>query len=179
MRGRRLWTIALAAAHAVPAMLLWGLLGAVLAGRVSPLAVAVAAAAYAALYGAAETLRVPVRPPSLNWQVPSAWVRERSSRAKIAIWGALLGSGLFTRNPYAGMWLVPLALALVGNPRAGALVGLVAGGAHGIARALGVRSNIRVRRGRADIALVVDQLRWKLVDGLALLVAAGILVAAW
>jgi hypothetical protein len=76
------------------------------------------------------------------------------------------------------MWLVPLALALVGDVRAGLACGLVAGAAHGAARAYGLRSNIRSDRGRTDFALVADQLRWRLVDGLALLFAAGIIAVS-
>jgi hypothetical protein len=170
--------LSLAVAHALPALVVWGALGAGLGTLGPSRAVQAVTVAYAILYGVAETLRLPLRPPSLRWQVPSTWVRERTSRARIVIWGAILGPGVVTRNPYAGMWLVPLALALVGDVRAGLACGLVAGAAHGAARAYGLRSNIRSDRGRTDFALVADQLRWRLVDGLALLFAAGIIAVS-
>jgi hypothetical protein len=159
-------------------MAVWAAVGAGLGSLGRSRGAVAVAVVYALVYGLAETLRVPVRVPSLRWQVPATWVRDRTSRLKVVIWGALLGPGLLTRNPYAGMWLVPLALALVGDARAGALWGLAAGAAHGIARAFGLRSNIRAGRGRANLSLVIDQLRWKLVDGVALLVAAGVLAAS-
>jgi hypothetical protein len=175
VRGRRVWIAGLALAHAVPAIVVWGALGAALGALGTSRAVKVVAVTYALVYGISETLRFPIRSPSLRWQVPSTWVRHRSSRVRVLVWGAALGPGLLTRNPYAGMWLVPLALALVGDVRTGLACGAAAGAAHGVARAFGLRSNIRSDRGRTDFALVADQLRWKLVDGLALLVAAGII----
>jgi hypothetical protein len=167
--------VSLAIAHALPALAVWGAIGAGLGALGPSRAIQAVAVVYAVLYGIAETFRLPLRAPSLRWQVPSTWVRDRTSRARIVIWGAVLGPGLMTRNPYAGMWLVPLALALVGDVRAGLVCGLLAGAAHGVARAYGLRSNVRSDRGRTDFALVADQLRWRLVDGLALLFAAGII----
>jgi hypothetical protein len=139
--------------------------------------VLVVAIAYAARYGLAEALRLRVAPPGLSWQVPSAWVRGRSPAVQLAVWGALLGPGIATRNLFAGMWLVPLALALVDGTGQGLLVGALAGFAHGAGRAWGILQNVRMADGCATPAMVAAPYRWRLIDGLALLAAAGLLCA--
>ncbi|MDQ3915674.1 MAG: hypothetical protein M3323_10160 [Actinomycetota bacterium] len=132
------------------------------------------AAVYALLYGAIETLSLPVPVPGSHWQVPSHWVRGRAPRRAIAIWGAILGPGLWTRNPYAGIWMVALVLAASAGPAAGALAGAAAGGAHGAVRAAGVVAELnRGDAGGVPERLIARQYRWRYVDGALLLFAGG------
>jgi hypothetical protein len=165
-------------AYALPAMGVWALLGAVFGGLDASITLPLAIA-YACSYGLIETLRLPVRTPSLSWQVPAKWILGRPFPTQIAAWGASLGPGLLTRNPYAGIWLLPLLLGLVDGPATGAILGLFVGLGHGVARAVGVVRNARVRASdaAAHLAIMGSMLRWQLIDGLALLAIAGVLLA--
>jgi hypothetical protein len=138
------------------------------------------ALAYALWYGTREALALPRRVPGLAWQVPSGWINRRPAIVQTLTWGTTLGPGLVTRNPYAGMWLLPLLLALNRNLLATIVVGIIIGAAHGGARALGVLNN----RKRMDsdmeyvhLKILGAQLRWVYIDGLALMLAAGALSA--
>jgi len=96
------------------------------------------------------------------------------------IWGTTLGPGLVTRNPYAGIWLLPLLIALNQSLLIAMVVGIAAGIAHGGARVLGVLSNRRsmdMDEEYAHLKILGAQFRWQYIDGLALLVAAGALAA--
>jgi len=79
-----------------------------------------------------QTLMLPISVPTVRWQVPSGWMNRRTSAAQVVIWGASLGPGLITRNPYASMWLLPLLLPLIGDWHLGVTVGIIAGGSHGL-----------------------------------------------
>jgi hypothetical protein len=105
--------------------------------------VPVAAIAYALGYGIVETVGLPVWRPTLAWQVPAPWIAGRRAPVQALIWGATLGPGLVARNPYAGMWLLLLLVALYHNSLAALGVGVCIGVAHGLARALGVLNNRR------------------------------------
>jgi len=133
---------------------------------------------YALVFGIAETFGLPLRAPSFAWQVPAQWIKERSPMAQTAMWGALLGPGLVTRNPYAGMWLLPLLTVLNHNLLTALVIGMIVGVAHGGARALGVLSNRRqMDMNYSHLMILGAQLRWKYRDGLALLLVAGALAA--
>ncbi len=133
---------------------------------------------YAFGFGVCETLALPAQAPSLTWQVPAHWVEKRSATVQSLIWGASLGPGLVTRNPYAGIWLLPLLLALNQNLLIAAGVGIAIGIAHGGARALGVvRNRTCIEATQAHLLILGEQWRWKYLDGLALLLAAGALAA--
>ena len=169
------------AAYIFPAALVWGGLAALfwLLGHV-PLLVPLLALAYTLWFGAHEALGLPQQVPSLAWQVPSGWINRRSPILQALTWGTMLGPGLVTRNPYAGMWLLPLLLALNTNLLMAILVGLAIGAAHGGARALGVLSNREQMDDDMDYAylsILGAQLRWLYLDGLLLLLAAGALAA--
>ena len=83
---------------------------------------------------------LPLRSFDSKWQVPSSWVKGSVIKRSL-LWGTILGPGLITRNPYAGIWLLPLLIVLARNPLVMVLVGIGIGAAHGIARALGVLRN--------------------------------------
>jgi hypothetical protein len=118
---------------------------------------------------------LPIRAPTLRWQVPSQWFGGRSPIAQMIIWGTSLGPGIVTRNPYAGMWLVPFMLASVGGAEVGAAVGAIAGASHGLARAAGVLRNSRLGGSRAHFEIMTSQVSLRVFDGMGLLFAAGLL----
>ena len=167
------------AAYVLPAALVWAALGLMLRPLSGiPGLVPVAAAAYALGYGIVETAGLPVWRPTLAWQVPAPWIAGRREPVQALIWGATLGPGLVTRNPYAGMWLLPLLVALYHDPLVALGVGVCIGAAHGAARALGVLNNRKHLGARtAPLALMGWQWRWQVLDGVALLLAAGALTA--
>jgi hypothetical protein len=172
-----LFTLAVVAAHVIPAIAVWTIVGSVLTRMPQPVAV-VMAVAYALVHGAAETFDLRLRPPGIEWQVPSTWLRGRGNGARILIWGAILGPGIATRNPYAGMWFVPILLATVDQPSTGALAGALVGLIHGTARAFGVLANQRDQDSpELPWRMMISQMRFRRVDGAALLAAAAALLA--
>ena len=167
------------AAYVLPAAAVWSILGVVLwpVGAILGV-VPLVACGYALAFGIAETFGLPLRVPSLAWQVPAQWIKGRSPMGQTAMWGALLGPGLVTRNPYAGMWLLPLLIALNHNLLTAMAIGMAVGAAHGGTRALGVLSNRRHMDASCSHLMILGvQLRWKYRDGLALLLVAGALAA--
>jgi len=169
------------AAYVFPAALVWGVLSIVFHLLSSiPLLLSLLACAYTLWFGALEALGLPSRTPSLAWQVPSDWITGRPPTVQAFIWGAALGPGLVTRNPYAGMWLLPLLLALNSNMPSAFIVGIAVGIAHGGARVLGVLNNRKHMDADpvyVHLTILGAQLRWQYLDGLALLLAAGALGA--
>jgi hypothetical protein len=163
-------------AHVVPAVAVWAVLGVLLSFVPGPVALT-AVVLYATLHGLAETLDLPIRPPGVDWQVPSSWLRGRGSAARLAIWGGALGPGLFTRNPFAGMWFALFALMVVDGLVFGAAAGAVVGLVHGTARAAGVLANLRHQHSpRLPWHMMMSQMRFRLADGLGLLGAGALIV---
>lgn len=165
--------------YTVPAAMVWGLLGlAVSQFRELMPAVLTGAVIYGIIFGLSEIAALPVRVPSLPWQVPSHWVRGRSDFTGEIIWGIWLGPGLVTRNPYAGMWLLPILLVLGNYSLLDTIVvGSLVGVAHGCGRALGVRDNCRqLGKKAALLDLMAAQWRWRLIDGMLLSTVVGAIV---
>jgi hypothetical protein len=173
VRGRRRnwWTLGTVLAYALPAALVWLVIGWALASLGVPALGRALAVAYAALFGVAEALWLPVHAPSSQWGVPARWVRRHGLGTRTVIWGALLGPGLVTKNPYAGMWLLPLILLSITGGASGAAVGAAVGIAHGSMRALGVRDN--ARRASNPHTLLMRMLYWRFADGLAAVFAGA------
>ena len=169
------------AAYVLPAAIVWGILGVVfrLLSNI-PWLIPLIALAYTFWFGLLETLGLSFRPIEIGWQVPSRWIDGRPAMVQALIWGTTLGPGLVTRNPYAGIWLLPLLIALNQSLLIAMVVGIAAGIAHGGARVLGVLSNRRsmdMDEEYAHLKILGAQFRWQYIDGLALLVAAGALAA--
>lgn len=164
-------------AYAVPAAVTWAVLGAALGALALARPALVLAGAYAAVYGTAQVsgwLGLPA--PGTRWQVPADMVLGASPRRRILVWGAILGPGLATRNPYAGFGLLLIAVTAAGGPAAGALTGLAVGLAHAAGRALALLRD--APRPAADpIQLIITTARWRVLDGYALLVIAGAVAA--
>ncbi len=78
------------------------------------------------------------------------------------------------------MWPLPLLLALNSNLLSAFLAGIAVGIAHGGARVLGVLNNRKHMDADpvyVHLKILGAQLRWQYLDGLALLLAGGALVA--
>lgn len=83
--------------------------------------------------GIADAMGLPVV-PRIARQVPEGWRRRRRLPVVGFFYGGLLGLGLTTFVMSYGLWAALIAVLLLGDP----LVGLVAGAAFGIGRALPV-----------------------------------------
>jgi hypothetical protein len=172
------------AAYTLPAAAVWAVLGLTLTALPIGTAALLAAVLYGGLYGAAESLGLSrPRAPGRSWQVPQDFMIGASSRRRALVWGSILGPGFLTRNPYAGFGILPLLVAGAGAGLAagtgtgrltsGLFVAAMVGIAHGAGRALALLRD--VSRPQDDpFALLLRSLRWRALDGLALLVIAGV-----
>lgn len=148
-----------------------------LAGEVPAARITLAAVAgYGAYYGLVETAGRPGPPaPGRSWQVPSRWVDNTPRWRRLLVWGSLLGPGFATRNPYAGFGLLPLVVAAAaGGPRRGAALAALLGLGHGLARAFALVRDTHRAPGADYLQAVMRSVRWRMLDGLALLAVAGI-----
>jgi len=133
------------AAYAGPAVAAWLLAGLCLVALPAAGLALAGVVVYGGYYGLLEVSgRRGLPPPGRGWQVPQSMLIRVSPRRRVLVWGALLGPGFATRNPYAGFGLLPLAvLALPGvaagsagaGARAGLTLAAAIGLAHGTARA--------------------------------------------
>jgi hypothetical protein len=137
-------------------------------------------AGYGGFYGVLEAGgRARPAPPGSRWQVPSEWVRGVSRRRRFLVWGSLLGPGFATRNPYAGFWLLPLAVAAMGNIGYGVLLAAAIGVAHSTGRALGLLRDVKDVDVNSYLQSTWRSMYWRMVDGFALLAAAGAAVITY
>lgn len=176
VRGKALFATGLVAANAVPGALVWSALGTILGAIPQQIAIAMSVC-YAIVYGSVEALGWPLRAPGLEWQVPSNWLRDRGLAARVAIWVGILGPGIVTRNPFAGMGFLATLLAMTTGPTAGAATGAGIGLVHGVTRAIGVLRDQAQRSPTLPWKLVLVRARWRTADGLVMLWAAGALLA--
>jgi len=166
------------AAYAVPAAAAWTVLGLALAVLPVRTAALLAAVLYGCGYGAAETFGLTrLRPPGRSWQVPQDFMIGASSRRRALVWGSILGPGFLTRNPYAGFGMLPLLVAGSGYPVYGLALGAGIGLAHGSGRAMALLRDV-ARPQDDPFALLLRSLRWRTLDGLALLAIAGAAIAS-
>jgi len=152
-------------------------LGLVLTALPIGTAALLAAIVYGCAYGGAETFGLSrVRAPGRSWQVPQDFMIGASSRGRALIWGSILGPGFLTRNPYAGFGILPLLVAGAGTGTSRMAVGLAVaamiGIAHGAGRGLALLRDV-ARPQDDPFALLLRSLRWRTIDGLALLAIAG------
>lgn len=175
------------AAYALPAAVVWALLGWGLSALPLDRAAWILLACYGCCYGAMELARWPLLPPpGRRWQVPQTLLIDASPRRRVMVWGVLLGPGFATRNPYAGFALLPLAVAAMGGIGAGVALGAAVGVAHGAARALALIRDIQAGQrpepaGQVDgghLDLLLRTLYWRRLDGWLLLAAAVIAIVA-
>ncbi len=171
-----------AAAYIVPAALVWaGLAGLLSWLPVSPVWLTLIGLVYALGYGITEALGLPVRSPTIAWQVPQSWVVGHTRVGRTLIWGSVLGPGLLTINPYASFWLLPILVTIVASTHPLlpiASFGLLVGSAHGAGRVLGIWRNERQQQAQCGssattFTIMTRQVWWRLLDGRLLLAAAG------
>jgi hypothetical protein len=105
--------------------------------------------------------------PGRRWQVPKSFVTGASPRRRILVWGALLGPGFATRNPFAGFTALPIAVAAFGNLRVGSLVALGVGVAHATARALAMLRDAQTADEMDYMRSVLRSMYWRKYDGVA------------
>ena len=172
--GRVAGPLGLLAAYAAPAVAAWavvGLLAGVAPVRLPALGLAVA---YGIYYGLIETAgRTGLPPPGRSWQVPSRWVDNAPRWRRILTWGALLGPGFATRNPYAGFGLLVLVVCAAGNLPLGVALAAALGLLHGTARAVALLRDTRLQAAAGYLETLARSMRWRTLDGLALLAIAG------
>ena len=137
----------------------------------------IAIALYAACYGLIEVIGL-TRPsaPGSNWQVPSEWVRGVSRRKRMWVWGTMLGPGFATRNPYAGFGLLVLVVAAAASLRDAVVAAACIGIAHATGRAFALFRDVRLVDSADHLLAVLKSMYWRLFDGYALLVIAGVAV---
>ena len=157
----------------MPGAVAWALLGLVLGVLPVADAAVVAAAVYGCGYGVAEVfgLRWPV-PPGRRWQVPQDLLIGSSGVRRLVVWGTILGPGFLTRNPYAGFGMLVLLAASAGSLPAAIVIAAIIGMAHAAGRAvalLGDSATVPLE----PFALLLRSLRWRALDGIALLAVAG------
>jgi hypothetical protein len=134
---------------------------------------------YCAFYGILETAgAVRPAPPGSRWQVPRSLVARASARRRVLVWGAILGPGFATRNPYAGFGLLVLIVAAFGNVRTGAATAAAIGIAHGTGRALALVRDARGIDTAEYLRSVLKAMRWRTVDGLILLLTGTVALAS-
>jgi hypothetical protein len=139
----------------------------------------VAAVVYGCYYGVTELAgRRGLAVPGRRWQVPQSMMINASPRRRIMVWGAILGPGFLTQNPYAGFGLLPVAVAAMRAAGTGACLALAAaiGLAHGTARAAALvrdveRTATTSTTGQLDVLL--KTIYWRRFDGAALLAVAA------
>jgi hypothetical protein len=187
-------------AYALPATVAWLLIGLALTALLTALLAALpltgatltgtalaVVAGYGGYYGITELtgLRGLVA-PGRRWQVPQTMMIGASPRRRLLVWGAILGPGLLTRNPYAGFGLLVLVVAAM--HAGGAAAALAAAGAiglaHGAARAAALLRDVGEHQAEpagsaatAQLGLLLKTVYWRRCDGVALLAAALIAAA--
>lgn len=159
--------------YALPAAAVWALLGLVVGALPIASAAVVAAAIYGCGYGLIEASGM-ARPaaPGRRWQVPQDLLLGGSGGRRVVLWGAILGPGLLTRNPYASFGMLVVLAATIGGLPAGVWVAALIGAAHASGRAFAVLRD-SARQQNEPFALLLRSLRWRVLDGLALLAVAG------
>jgi hypothetical protein len=175
--GRITRRASLLIAYAIPAIASWALLGLVLnLGPLSQLAVALVVA-YGAYYGFIEaTSRRGLPAPGRQWQVPAKWVINVPARRRIMVWGALLGPGFATPNPYAAFGLLPLLIASMGRVSEGVAVAVTVGLLHSASRAMALFRDVRDIDSADYMHSVLKSIHWRTIDGLELLVVTGVAI---
>jgi len=143
----------------------------------------VVAVVYGCYYGGLELAGLRgLAVPGRRWQVPQSMMINASPRRRILVWGAILGPGFLTQNPYAGFGLLPVAVAAMRAAGSGASLALAAaiGLAHGAARAAALLRDVRrstTATATGQLGVLLKTLYWRRFDGAALLAVAAAAVA--
>jgi hypothetical protein len=150
-------------------------------------AAVVVAAIYGCGYGVAEIWGLRWPAPGRRWQVPQDLMIGAGGPRRLVVWGTILGPGFLTRNPYAGFGMLVLLAASIGSLPAAIVVAAAIGAAHACGRAFALlRDSAAARNQPAQyettqhqttqheaFTLLLRSLRWRALDGMALLAIAG------
>jgi hypothetical protein len=179
-RGETLKKIGYVSAYVLPGAVIWGILSIGFWGIGNiPFFSLGMACLYAYWFGVRETYAVPCLVPSLAWQVPARWLKGRPVAKQILIWGFFLGPGFLTRNPYAGIWALPFLIALQRQLLSAIVIGVAIGILHGGLRAISIL-HMSQKQDLSSCTLhyaMGIQWHWQFMDGLYLLLTAGMLTA--
>ncbi len=85
----------------------------------------------------------------------------------------MLGPGVITVNPYASIWVIVIVLLVAGSGGFAIWIGAGIGLAHGAGRAIGIMH--QSANCSDPFPVMASQIRWKQLDGIALLIAFGTL----
>jgi hypothetical protein len=101
-----------------------------------------------------------------------------SPRRRLLVWGAILGPGFLTRNPYAGFGLLPFTVAAMRLAGGWACLALAAviGLAHGSARAIALLRDVShgaPGSAAGQLDLLLKTVYWRRFDGVVLLAVAA------
>jgi hypothetical protein len=178
--GRRSVRGLVLAAYALPGVAAWALVGACLVALPLTGAGLIGAAAYGGYYGLAEvTGRGGLPVPGRRWQVPQTMMIDASPRRRVLVWGAILGPGFLTRNPFPGFGLLLFVVAAMrlGGFGPGLALAAAIGLAHGTARGAALLRDIGgqpVATGPgSQLDLLLKAVYWRRWDGAALLAVAA------
>lgn len=120
------------------------------------------------IYALHELGFIRVRVPGRDWVVPAAWVRQEFHRRAV-VWGSIVGTGVFTRIPFAALPVLAAWLFIYGD----VVYGAVAGSLYGLVRAGSVYST--ASSGNVDEVASIIQKMMRLVTPAHLL--TGMLLA--
>jgi hypothetical protein len=115
-------------------------------GAVLPLAVGLGVVAL--VYSLHELGFVQLPVPGREWQVPASWVRHGFYRSA-AVFGSVVGFGVFTRVPYASLPVLLAWLFVTGNP----VYGAIAGAVYGALRAFSIYSSASTQDAEGLVGL--------------------------
>jgi hypothetical protein len=86
----------------------------------------------AIVYFARDLINFPFPVIQWKWQIPPSWV-SFSQPGNMAVWGLILGAGVFTYNPFPLFLLMYLYAGIFLSPVSGILIGLTFGLARSLA----------------------------------------------
>lgn len=150
-------------------------------------------AGYALVYGIPEAAgRLRPVAPGVQWQVPARWMHRGNAWRRVIIWGVTLGPGFVTINPYAGFWVLVLAVASIRPELTTLVMAGMFGAAHATGRAVALQRDIRRNLAPEPPGATFDpdkilleykatfakSLFWRVIDGYLLLLIGGTAVTA-
>lgn len=89
-----------------------------------------------------------------KWQIPSAWVNASPVKS-MGIWGAILGAGIFTYNPYAIFFLKYMYAGIFHSVAAGLLAGLLFGSSRALTSIVLAYISSKQRENTASVVTVI------------------------
>jgi hypothetical protein len=67
---------------------------------------------------------ISLKKPERKWQIPSSWL-DMSRKKNMIVWGIVLGTGVWTYNPYTLLYALYVYIGFFRQPYDGLLIGLI------------------------------------------------------